>query len=140
MLGDIGANLDDIAEHVTVYQLTNFKGFGVVSEILEPLDMSTTTLTDQSPAAANPATPVSKNYTVGEGGPEEVGQLDLGSFAPIGGMTTTAADMGRWLRFHLNQGELEGGIYDFALAENFGPLDIQASHYRDMAASYLRYG
>ncbi len=77
-------------------------------EILEPLGMKATTLTGASPAASDPATPVSKNYRVTAGGPEEVGQLDLGSFAPIGGMTTTADDMARWMRFHLNRGELDG--------------------------------
>ncbi len=98
------------------------------AEILQPLGMTTTTLTDQSPAAANPATPVSKNYRVASGGPEEVGQLDLGSFAPIGGMTTTAADMARWLRFHLNQGELDGlrlltrGSYGEMRRRQFDPV------------------
>lgn len=77
-------------------------------EILEPLGMRTTTLTERDPAARDPATPLSKNYRMTPGGPEEVPQLDLGSFAPIGGMTTTAADMARWLRFHLNRGELDG--------------------------------
>jgi len=37
----------------------------------------------------------------------------------------------------LNQGNLEGGLYDFALAEKFGPLDYQASNYRDWARLYL---
>jgi CubicO group peptidase (beta-lactamase class C family) len=77
-------------------------------EILVPLGMTATTLTDESPAALDPETPVAGNYRIGTGGPEEVGQLDLGSFAPIGGMTTTADDMARWMRFHLNRGELEG--------------------------------
>lgn len=77
-------------------------------EILTPLGMTATTLTDDSPAASDPATPVAKNYRVKPGGPQELGQLDLGSFAPIGGMTTTACDMARWMRFHLNRGELDG--------------------------------
>ncbi len=37
----------------------------------------------------------------------------------------------------LNQGELEGGLYDFALAENFGPLDRQVDIYRGWARLYL---
>ncbi|MEE4297352.1 MAG: serine hydrolase domain-containing protein [Wenzhouxiangella sp.] len=78
------------------------------TEILQPLGMSTTALTDESPAAMDPSTPVAKNYWVSASGPQERAQLDLGSFAPIGGMTTTAADMARWMRFHLNRGELDG--------------------------------
>ncbi|MBL7164579.1 MAG: hypothetical protein ISS57_18485 [Anaerolineales bacterium] len=34
-------------------------------------------------------------------------------------------------------GDLEGGIYDLTLAERFGPLDYQASVYRDWARLYL---
>ena len=37
----------------------------------------------------------------------------------------------------LNHGELEGGIYDFSLAENFGPLDNEANNYRTWARLYL---
>jgi hypothetical protein len=34
-------------------------------------------------------------------------------------------------------GELEGGIYDFARAEKFGPLDNEANNYRTWARLYL---
>jgi hypothetical protein len=34
------------------------------------------------------------------------------------------------------QGDLEGGIYDLSLAENFGPLDVEAQTFRDLARSY----
>jgi hypothetical protein len=34
-------------------------------------------------------------------------------------------------------GDLEGGIYDFALASNFGPLDAQSISARDLARLYL---
>ncbi len=37
------------------------------------------------------------------------------------------------------QGLFEPGLYDFSLAENFGPLDAQASNYRQWARLYL-YG
>jgi tetratricopeptide (TPR) repeat protein len=37
----------------------------------------------------------------------------------------------------LAQGDLEGGIYDLTLAEKFGPLDYNASVYRDWARLYL---
>ncbi|MBI3159509.1 MAG: hypothetical protein HYZ26_07915 [Chloroflexi bacterium] len=37
----------------------------------------------------------------------------------------------------LNRGELESGIYDFSLAENFGPLDAEAGVYRGWARLYL---
>lgn len=38
----------------------------------------------------------------------------------------------------LNQADLEGGTYDLALAERFGPLDVEASNYRDWADLYAK--
>jgi len=100
-----GSNLTTlIIEDATGRDYADF----LFEEILDPLDMTATTLTDASPAAANPTTPVAVNYRVGSKGPEALEQLDIGSFAPIGGMTTTANDMARWMRFHLNRGELDG--------------------------------
>lgn len=37
----------------------------------------------------------------------------------------------------IRSGELEGGIYDFSLAEKFGPLDNEANNYRGWARLYL---
>ena len=36
----------------------------------------------------------------------------------------------------LDRGDLEGGLYDLALAEKFAPLDMQAGIYRDLARLY----
>lgn len=38
----------------------------------------------------------------------------------------------------LNQADLEGGTYDLALAERFGPLDVEAKNYRDWADLYAK--
>ncbi len=78
------------------------------SEILNPLGMDTTVLSENSPNPKAADSELSKNYRVKNTGPEEIPQLDLGAFAPIGGMTITARDMATWMRFHLNQGELNG--------------------------------
>lgn len=37
----------------------------------------------------------------------------------------------------INHGELEGGLYDFTLAEKFGPIDVEANNYRTWARYYL---
>jgi len=39
----------------------------------------------------------------------------------------------------LQEGNLEGGLYDFSLAEQYGPLDTEANGYRNWARLYL-YG
>lgn len=36
-----------------------------------------------------------------------------------------------------NESNLEGGIYDLALAERFGPLDSEADNYRNLARIYM---
>lgn len=36
------------------------------------------------------------------------------------------------------QADLEGGTYDLALAERFGPLDVEARNWRDWATLYVR--
>ena len=36
------------------------------------------------------------------------------------------------------QHDLEGGTYDLALAERFGPLDVEAQNWRDWATMYVR--
>jgi tetratricopeptide (TPR) repeat protein len=38
----------------------------------------------------------------------------------------------------LNKADLEGGTYDLALAERFGPLDVEASNYRQWADLYAK--
>lgn len=43
----------------------------------------------------------------------------------------------RGLQKILNENNLEGGIYDLALAENFGPLDIEAERVRNLARLYI---
>lgn len=43
----------------------------------------------------------------------------------------------RGVRKILNEANLEGGIYDLALAEKFGPLDTDALGYRNWARLYL---
>ncbi len=37
----------------------------------------------------------------------------------------------------LNESNLEGGIYDLALAERFGPLDVEANQWRNFARIYM---
>lgn len=74
------------------------------NDLLLPLGMTSTTLTSASPAAAR--LPVSRSYKATPTGLVDAGQLELGAFSPIGGMTTTAADMARWMSFHLGKGAL----------------------------------
>ncbi|UYN91647.1 MAG: hypothetical protein KIT70_09845 [Anaerolineales bacterium] len=50
-----------------------------------------------------------------------------------------AALRNRGVQHITQQGLFEPGLYDFSLAENFGPLDAQANNYRQWARLYL-YG
>ncbi|MBI1392584.1 MAG: serine hydrolase [Alphaproteobacteria bacterium] len=73
-------------------------------DILAPLGMTSTTLDDRGAIAER--VPVARSYRVTPEGLVDAGQLDLGAFAPIGGMTTTAADMAKWMAFLLGEGSL----------------------------------
>lgn len=76
------------------------------TEILQPLGMTGTALGTTGEAFVS--IPASKNYGVTPFGAEEQPQLEQKNFAPIGGMTITPADMGKWMRFHLGRGKLDG--------------------------------
>ncbi len=74
------------------------------NDLLMPLGMTSTTLTEESPAAAD--IPVARSYKATPKGLVDAGQIGIGSFSPIGGMTSTAADMARWMLMHLGEGRL----------------------------------
>ncbi|XBQ16779.1 MAG: serine hydrolase domain-containing protein [Oceanicaulis sp.] len=76
------------------------------SEILAPLGMTDTTFREGDRTDAQPDLAVS--YDADEGFLKPAFRLDQGAFAPAGSIASTAADMARWMRFHLNGGELDG--------------------------------
>ncbi|MEO1013647.1 MAG: serine hydrolase domain-containing protein [Pseudomonadota bacterium] len=74
------------------------------NDLLLPLGMTSTTLTQESPAAAEVS--VARSYKATAKGLVDAGQLGIGSFSPIGGMTSTATDMSKWMLMHLGEGRL----------------------------------
>lgn len=77
-------------------------------EILDPLDMRVTTYTAPSKLTAEDRVRLATGYKGGKGALDEQGYMQLGAYWPAGGIASTASDMARWMRFHLNGGELEG--------------------------------
>ena len=78
------------------------------AEILDPLGMTDTIWTP--PAAMEPGQRerLATGYRPARGGLEIQEYLQLGAYWPAGGMASTATDMARWMRFHLNGGEIDG--------------------------------
>ncbi|MBI1263337.1 MAG: serine hydrolase [Alphaproteobacteria bacterium] len=76
------------------------------TRILEPLGMQATTFREAGARPDQP--PLSVSYHIRSGAAEPVERLDIGAFGPAGSMASTAADMARWMRFHLNGGALDG--------------------------------
>ncbi len=76
------------------------------TRILQPLGMNATTFLEADARPDQP--PLSVSYRIRSGAAEPVERLDIGAFGPAGSMASTAADMARWMRFHLNGGELDG--------------------------------
>lgn len=77
-------------------------------EILAPLGMISTTLRapDAMPAPLRARLALGHGLEAQRG--VEKGYMQLGPYAPAGAMASSAADMGRWMRFHLAGGVLEG--------------------------------
>lgn len=78
----------------------------VQTRILDPLGMGATTYSE---ATARPdQAPLSRSYRVQNGVNHPSYRVDIGSFGPAGSFASTAADMARFLRFLLRDGELDG--------------------------------
>lgn len=77
-------------------------------EILEPLGMNDTTWQAPSKMDSQTRERLSAGYKRKHGAFVHQDYLQLGAYWPAGGMAATATDMARWMRFHLNGGQLEG--------------------------------
>lgn len=74
--------------------------------ILTPLGMNDTTYQEADRMPDQP--PLTPSYKREGGVMVPVAPVDIGAFGPSGSMASTAADMARWMQFHLNGGELDG--------------------------------
>lgn len=76
------------------------------TRILGPLGMEDTTYSEATARPGQP--PLSRSYRVQGGVNHPAFRIDIGSFGPAGSMASTAADMARFLRFLMGDGELDG--------------------------------
>ncbi len=76
------------------------------ARILDPLGMADTTYSETTARPDQP--PLSHSYRVHGGTAHPAFRVDVGSFGPAGSFASTAADMGRFLRFLLGDGALDG--------------------------------
>lgn len=77
-------------------------------ELLDPLGMRDTVWDGPTRMDAATRARLAQGYSVEAGVLKSEKEMQLGAYWPAGGMSTTAADMARWMRFHLNNGELDG--------------------------------
>lgn len=77
-------------------------------ELLDPLGLRDTVWEGPTRMDAATRARLAQGYAENGGvlNPEQ--ELQLGAYWPAGGIATTAADMARWMRFHLSHGELDG--------------------------------
>ncbi|TVS03766.1 MAG: class A beta-lactamase-related serine hydrolase [Rhodobacteraceae bacterium] len=78
----------------------------VQARILDPLGMVDTTYSEAMSRPDQP--PLSRSYRVQGGINHPAFRVDIGSFGPAGSFASTAADMGRFLRFLLSDGAIDG--------------------------------
>lgn len=77
-------------------------------EILLPLGMNRTVLRGPSEMAEALKPDLSKAFRVRNGEAEEIDYMQIGAYAPVGAMGSTASDMARWMQFHLGHGSIDG--------------------------------
>lgn len=77
-------------------------------EILFPLGMRDTVLTPPDRMSVRQRERLATGYKEGKGALALQGYMQIGPYWPAGGIASSATDMARWMRFHLNRGELEG--------------------------------
>lgn len=83
-------------------------GSFVQREILDPLSMRSTTWTPPSQLDAALRERLATGYRKQRGALGVQGYMQIGAYWPAGGIASSATDMARWMRFHLNGGELDG--------------------------------
>jgi CubicO group peptidase (beta-lactamase class C family) len=77
-------------------------------EILDPLGMQGTTFVAPSKLDETQRADLAGGYKSGKGALAAQGYMQIGPYWPAGGIASTATEMARWMRFHLNGGELDG--------------------------------
>ncbi|HRQ65827.1 MAG TPA: serine hydrolase domain-containing protein [Xanthomonadaceae bacterium] len=77
-------------------------------EILFPLGMRDTTLAAPGAMNERQRARLAGGYKQGKGALATQNYMQIGPYWPAGGIASTATDMARWMRFHLNRGELDG--------------------------------
>jgi CubicO group peptidase (beta-lactamase class C family) len=77
-------------------------------EILDPLAMRDTSWTAPGKLDAAGRANLADGYKSGSGALDAQSYMQIGAYWPAGGIASTANDMSRWMRMHLNGGELEG--------------------------------
>ena len=80
----------------------------VQTEILDPLGMHDTTRLPPSQMDAATKSRLATGYRRKSGAFDLQGHMQIGAYWPAGGIASTATDMARWMRFHLNGGQLDG--------------------------------
>ena len=78
------------------------------AEILNPLGMRATTFIAPAKMDEGTRANLATAYKNANGALGLQPYLQMGAYWPAGGVASTATDMARWMRFHLNGGELEG--------------------------------
>lgn len=93
-----------IVEDVTGESYSDF----LFLEILKPLGMSSTSLSDPAAMAEELRARLSKGYKQENGAMVDAALMKIGPYAPVGAMSMSARDMGRWMQLHLAGGSVDG--------------------------------
>jgi CubicO group peptidase (beta-lactamase class C family) len=86
---------------------TQYKTF-LQERILDPLEINRTILDLPGEMSSEMRENLAGGYKTEHGTLNHQSAMQIGAYWPAGGMSATATDMARWMKFHLNGGELDG--------------------------------
>jgi hypothetical protein len=86
---------------------TPYKTF-LQERILDPLELHNTVLELPGEMSPRVRENLASGYKTELGTLNNQAAMQIGAYWPAGGISATAADMARWMKFHLNGGELDG--------------------------------
>ena len=120
------------------------------NEMLTPLAMTKTALEGPSVMSANMRGRLSAGHDVKNGAAETANYMEIGPYAPVGGIAASASDLAVWMLLHLGEGEYDGvrlmspqthqRMWDRAFKDRLDGADLAHGFFAKNYRGYEVYG
>ena len=120
------------------------------TEMLTPLAMTKTDINGPSVMSADMRDRLSAGHEVKNGAAEATDYMEIGPYAPVGGIAASASDLAVWMLVHLGQGEHDGvqlmspqthqRMWDRAFKDRLDGADLAHGFFSKNYRGYEVYG